>query len=248
MEVTVFSIFLCFQLEYRHIFRIQCLQHLPFNLYGFYNVTHHETPCHTAILGDSNDKHPAFCSSLLSWGTLQNPFGSGRHRHTPRPFHHDPAGKSAEPILKKMNAAGPWGQSLYASISHQANIIQRRAQSRKRSLTRYITGHTLPHVQSDAQPSVFGLTFHKFAQVEAGTEFPHLTIFLLIHNIGPPGGTNLSKLAIRDSVSGIAPLQSGGMVVEKGFQTFIIELGLSMLRRILPHQWSGVKFGTCQPS
>lgn len=80
MEVTVFSIFLCFQLEYRHIFRIQCLQHLPFNLYGFYNVTHHETPCHTAILGDSNDKHPAFCSSLLSWGTLQNPFGSGRHR------------------------------------------------------------------------------------------------------------------------------------------------------------------------
>nr|XP_023852935.1 uncharacterized protein LOC111970439 isoform X2 [Salvelinus alpinus] len=158
VEVTVFFIFLCFQLEYRHIFRIQRLQHLPFNLYGFYNVTHHETPCHSAILGDSNDKHPAFCSSLLSWGTLQNPFGNGR-----------------------------------------------------------------PRVQSDAQPSAFGLTFHKFAQVEVGTEFPHLTFFLLIHNIGPPGGTNLSKLAIRDFVSGIAPLQSGGMVVETGFQTFTID-------------------------
>uniref|UniRef100_A0A3P8Y2B6 EvC ciliary complex subunit 2 n=1 Tax=Esox lucius TaxID=8010 RepID=A0A3P8Y2B6_ESOLU len=37
------------------------------------------------------------------------------------------------------------------------------------------------------------------------------------------GGTNLSQLAIRDSVSGIAPLQSGGTVVEKGFQTFTID-------------------------
>ena len=47
--------------------------------------------------------------------------------------------------------------------------------------------------------------------------------FLLIHNIGPVGGTNLSQLAIRDSVSGIAPLDSGGRVVEKGYQTFAID-------------------------
>uniref|UniRef100_A0A8C7G6X7 EvC ciliary complex subunit 2 n=1 Tax=Oncorhynchus kisutch TaxID=8019 RepID=A0A8C7G6X7_ONCKI len=60
-------------------------------------------------------------------------------------------------------------------------------------------------------------------QVEAGTEFPHLTFFLLINNTGPPGDSNLSQLAIRDSVSGIAALQSGGMVVEKGFQTFTID-------------------------
>uniref|UniRef100_A0A674DY87 EvC ciliary complex subunit 2 n=1 Tax=Salmo trutta TaxID=8032 RepID=A0A674DY87_SALTR len=60
-------------------------------------------------------------------------------------------------------------------------------------------------------------------QVEAGTEFPLLTFFLLINNTGPPGDNNLSQLAIRDSVSGIAALQSGGMVVEKGFQTFTID-------------------------
>uniref|UniRef100_A0A8C7V4V2 EvC ciliary complex subunit 2 n=1 Tax=Oncorhynchus mykiss TaxID=8022 RepID=A0A8C7V4V2_ONCMY len=60
-------------------------------------------------------------------------------------------------------------------------------------------------------------------QVEAGTEFPHVTFFLLINNTGPPGDSNLSQLAIRDSVSGIAALQSGGMVVEKGFQTFTID-------------------------
>ncbi|XP_045079741.1 limbin isoform X2 [Coregonus clupeaformis] len=246
VEVTVFSIFLCFTLEYRPIFRIQRLQQLPLNFYGFHNVTHRENPCHSAIPGDSNDIHPAFCNSLLSWGTLQNAFGNDRPRDSPRPFQHDPGGKSAEPSLKKMNgqqgqcgplafcaeegpvrsvasAAGPWGQSLYASISHLANIMQHRARSRRRSLTRYITGYTLPQVQSAAQPSAFGLKFHKCAQVEVGTEFPHLTFFLLIHNIGPPGGTNLSQLAIRDSVSGIAPLQSVGMVVEKGFQTFTID-------------------------
>ncbi|CAB1354190.1 unnamed protein product [Coregonus sp. 'balchen'] len=244
--VTVCTIFFYFQLEYRPIFWIQCLQHCPFHSYGFHNVSHHENPYHSAIMGDSNNVHSAFCYiSLLSSGTRQNAFGNGRPRDSPRPFQHDPGGKSAEPSLKKMDGqpgpcgplafcaeegplrsvapAGPGGQSLYASLSHLANIMQHRARSRRSSLTRYITGHTLPQIQSAAEPSAFGLKFHKCAQVDAGTEFPHLTFFLLIHNIGPPWGTNLSQLAIRDSVSGIAPLQSGGMVVEKGFQTFTID-------------------------
>uniref|UniRef100_A0A4W5N1I5 EvC ciliary complex subunit 2 n=1 Tax=Hucho hucho TaxID=62062 RepID=A0A4W5N1I5_9TELE len=243
--VTVCTIFFCFQLEYRPIFWRR-LQHRPFHSYAFHNVSHHDNPCHSAIMGDSNNVHPAFCYiSVLSWGTRQNSFGNGRPRDSPRPFQHDPGGKSAELSLKKMDGqpgpcgplafcaeegplrsvapAGPGGQSLYTSLSRLANVMQHRARSRRSSLTRYITGHTLPQIQSAAQPSAFGLKFQKCAQVEAGTEFPQLTFFLLINNTGPPGDSNLSQLAIRDSVSGIAPLQSGGMVVEKGFQTFTID-------------------------
>ncbi|XP_029538343.1 limbin isoform X1 [Oncorhynchus nerka] len=243
--VTVCTIFFCFQQEYRPVFWRR-LQHRPFHSYGFNNVSHHENPCHSAIMGDSNHVHPAFCYiSVLSWGTRQNSFGNGRPRDSLRPFQHDPGGKSAELSSKKMDGqpgpcgpmafcaeegplrsvapAGPGGQSLYTSLSHLANIMQHKARSRRSSLTRYITGHTLPQIQSAAQPSAFGLTFQKCAQVEAGTEFPHLTFFLLINNTGPPGDSNLSQLAIRDSVSGIAALQSGGRVVEKGFQTFTID-------------------------
>uniref|UniRef100_A0A674DX34 EvC ciliary complex subunit 2 n=1 Tax=Salmo trutta TaxID=8032 RepID=A0A674DX34_SALTR len=243
--VTVCTIFFCFQLEYRPIFWRR-LQHRPFHSYGFRNVSHHVNPCHSAILGDSSNSHPAFCYiSVLSWGTRQNSFGSGRPRDSPRPFQHDPGGKSAELSSKKMDGkpgpcgplafcaeegplrsvapAGPGGQSLYTSLSHLANVMQHKARSRRSSFTRYITGHTLPQIQSAAQPSAFGLKFQKCAQVEAGTEFPLLTFFLLINNTGPPGDNNLSQLAIRDSVSGIAALQSGGMVVEKGFQTFTID-------------------------
>ncbi|XP_062312685.1 limbin-like isoform X1 [Osmerus eperlanus] len=123
--------------------------------------------------------------------------------------------------ISSLAPAGPWGHSLYGSISLLSNIMQHRGP--RSTLTRYNTGHTLPQVQTVTGPSAFGVKFHKWAQVQAGTEFPHLMFFLLIHNIGPVGGTNLSQLAIRDSVSGIAPLESGGRVVEKGYQTFAID-------------------------
>lgn len=50
-----------------------------------------------------------------------------------------------------------------------------------------------------------------------------LTFFLLIHNMGPVGGTNLSQVAIRDSIFGIVPLKTEGRVVERGYQMFAID-------------------------
>lgn len=60
-------------------------------------------------------------------------------------------------------------------------------------------------------------------QVKLDTDPPQLTFFLLIHNMGPVGGTNLSQVAIRDSLSGIVPLKTEGRVVERGYQTFAID-------------------------
>lgn len=59
--------------------------------------------------------------------------------------------------------------------------------------------------------------------MKADTDPPQLTFFLLIHNMGPVGGTNLSQVAIRDSISGVVPLKSEGKVVERGYQTFAID-------------------------
>ncbi|KAM7401826.1 hypothetical protein PAMP_017104 [Pampus punctatissimus] len=102
-----------------------------------------------------------------------------------------------------------------------SNILHFRA--RRSTLTRFNPGHTLPQVQSVAPPSAFRVKFHKCAQVKLETDPPQLTFFLLIHNMGPVGGTNLSQVAIRDSISGIVPLKTEGRVVERGFQTFAID-------------------------
>lgn len=60
-------------------------------------------------------------------------------------------------------------------------------------------------------------------QVKLDADPPQLTFFLLVHNMGPAGGTNLSQVAIRDSISGIVPLRTEGKVVERGYQTFAID-------------------------
>lgn len=65
-------------------------------------------------------------------------------------------------------------------------------------------------------------------KVKLDTDPPQLTFFLLVRNVGPVGGTNLSQVAIRDSISGLVPLKSEGRVVERGYQTFAIELLLGM--------------------
>ncbi|KAL0977810.1 hypothetical protein UPYG_G00161490 [Umbra pygmaea] len=238
--VTVCCVVICVQLGYRPIFQ---KQPLPFHMYEFSNVSHHVDRCHSAIPADSNEFK--FCSALLTWGTRTPQYPFGNVRCPPRPFQQD-RGVRSEELIVKMNGqsgqcgpmsfcaeegplhsvaptVGPWGQSLYASISHLANTMQHRARSRRSSLTRFITGHALPQIESAAKPTAFGLEFKKCAQVDAGTEFPSLTFLLRIRNSGPPGGTNLTQLAIRDSVSGITPLQSEGTVVEKGFQTFTID-------------------------
>lgn len=60
-------------------------------------------------------------------------------------------------------------------------------------------------------------------QAKLDTDPPQLTFFLLIKNMGPIGGTNLSQVAIRDSISGIVPVKTEGKVVERGYQTFAID-------------------------
>lgn len=61
------------------------------------------------------------------------------------------------------------------------------------------------------------------SQVKLDVDPPQLTFFLLIHNMGPVGGTNLSQVSIRDSISGIVPIKTEGRVVERGYQTFAID-------------------------
>ncbi|XP_068451342.1 limbin-like [Clinocottus analis] len=159
-----------------------------------------------------------------------------------RAMQHHLGGKSAEQTFLRMDAGtmetrapallpagrrlsspapGPWGHSVYSPLSFLSNILHQR--SRRSTLTRYSPSMPLPQTQSVAPPSVFGVKFHKCAQVELDTDPPQLTFFLLVHNMGPLGGTNLSQVAIRDSISGIVPLKSDGRVVERGFQTFAID-------------------------
>ncbi|XP_031132650.2 limbin [Sander lucioperca] len=155
---------------------------------------------------------------------------------------HDTGGKSAEQTLLRMDGtmeingrmvlfaeaplsssapAGPWGHSFYTPLTYMSNILHLR--NRRSTLTRYNPGLAIPQVQSAAPPSAFGVTFCKCAQVKLDTDPPQLTFFLRIHNKGPVGGTNLSQVAIRDSISGIVPLKSEGRVVERGYQTFAID-------------------------
>ncbi|XP_054473007.1 limbin-like isoform X2 [Anoplopoma fimbria] len=155
---------------------------------------------------------------------------------------HDPGGKSAEQTFLRMDgtmeingpmalsaegrlsssaAAGPWEHSFYTPLTFMSNILHQRI--RRSTLTRYNPSVPLPQTQSVAPPSTFGVKFHKCAQVKLDTDPPQLTFFLLIHNMGPLDGTNLSQVAIRDSISGIVPLKSDGRVVERGYQTFAID-------------------------
>ncbi|XP_068598264.1 limbin-like [Brachionichthys hirsutus] len=130
---------------------------------------------------------------------------------------------SAEAPLSSSAAAGLWGHSVHSSLSYLSNMLDLR--SRRSTLTRYNQGHALPQVQPVAPLSAFGVKFHKCAQVKLGAEPPQLTFLLLIHNMGPVGGrgTNLSQVAVRDSIAGIVPLKTEGRVVERGYQTFTID-------------------------
>ncbi|XP_075952025.1 limbin-like [Anarhichas minor] len=132
-----------------------------------------------------------------------------------------PMALSGERRLSSSASAGPWEHSFYTPLSFMSNILHQR--NRRSTLTRYNPSLPLPQTQSVAPPSAFGVKFHKCAQVKLDTDPPQLTFFLLIHNMGPLGGTNLSQVAIRDSISGIVPLKSEGRVVERGYQTFAID-------------------------
>ncbi|XP_029287933.1 LOW QUALITY PROTEIN: limbin-like [Cottoperca gobio] len=192
---------------------------------GHYNgsVTSQDASWHTSLLPPPfSDKEESLCCIHV--------------------MQHDPGGKSAEQTLLRMDGtmeingrmvlsaeaplsssapAGPWGHSLYTPLTYMSNILHLR--NRRSTLTRYNPSLTLPQIQSVAPPSAYGVKFHKCAQVKLDSDPPQLTFFLLIHNMGPVGGTNLSQVAIRDSISGIVPLKSEGRVVERGYQTFAID-------------------------
>ncbi|KAM8914254.1 limbin-like isoform 2-T2 [Spinachia spinachia] len=141
----------------------------------------------------------------------------------------DKDGKTAEQEFLWMDegrvsssaSAGPWDHSFYTPLTFMSKILPQR--NRRSTLTRYNPSLPLPQAQSMAPPSAFGVKFHKCAQVKMDTDPPQLTFFLLIHNMGPLGGTNLSQVAIRDSIAGVVPIQSEGRVVERGYQTFAID-------------------------
>ncbi|CAN9512398.1 unnamed protein product [Ophioblennius macclurei] len=176
--------------------------------------------------GNSSSVDPSWSKIRI---TLSHKYES---RSTSHAVQHDPGGKQAlrmdgtagaagpGPLLSSA-PSGPWSHSLFSAFSYMSDIMHVR--SSRSTLTRFSPGLSLPQVQSVPPPSVFGVKFHKCAQVKLDTHPPQLTFFLLIHNLGPVGGTNLSQVAVRDSISGIVPVKTEGRVVEKGYQTFTID-------------------------
>ncbi|KAK5872807.1 hypothetical protein PBY51_013469 [Eleginops maclovinus] len=206
----------------------------------------HDVTLRENVLGYSARHQPGgnVTSQDGSWFTTKLPPLFSDQRESLRCIHvmqHDPGGKSEQTLLRmddtvEINGrmvsseegplsssapAGLWGRPVYTPLAYMSKILHLR--NRRSTLTRYNPGLTLPQIQSVAPPSSFGVKFHKCAQVKLDTDPPQLTFFLLIHNMGPVGGTNLSQVAIRDSISGIVPLKSEGRVVERGYQTFAID-------------------------
>ncbi|XP_054640507.1 limbin-like isoform X3 [Dunckerocampus dactyliophorus] len=171
------------------------------------------TPCTTIL--SINKTNLSFHETKHSGG---NPAGHQLHRHYAMEFCDK---YSSERPLSSSAPSGPWTHSVYTSFSHITTILHLR--ERRSSLTRYNPGHTLPQLQGLTSLSTFGVKFHKCAQVLADADPPQLTFFLLIHNLSPVGGTNLSQVAIRDSIFGIVPLRTEGRVVERGYQMFAVD-------------------------
>lgn len=98
-----------------------------------------------------------------------------------------------------------------------------------------------------ALPSAFGVRFHKCAQVKSDVDPPQLTFFLVIHNMGPVGGsgTNLFQVAVRDSISSIVPLRTEGKMVERGYQMFAID-SLSAGSQVIVNYTANVRSHTSE--
>ncbi|XP_061544151.1 limbin-like isoform X3 [Phycodurus eques] len=173
--------------------------------------------CSTAPTNLSNN-YGSISSFFENKNIGGNSTGFQLHTHYTMNFHHP---YSAEGPVSSSASADPWAHSFYTSFSRMKAILQLR--DRRSSLTRYNPGHMLPQLQSLTPPAAFKIKFHKCAQVVAESDPPQLTFFLLIHNLSPVGGTNLSQVAIRDSIFGIVPLKTEGKVVERGYQMFAID-------------------------
>ncbi|XP_034725088.1 limbin-like [Etheostoma cragini] len=231
--VTIWSLILNIQ--------VLCLCLPPSNSHWCHGVTQRNTRC---LLQYSAAHHNGTAQEASCYTTLQPPpFSEKQESITSiHLMQHDPGGKSAEPAYFRMDGtmeisghmvlfaeaplsssapAGPWGHSFYTPLTYMTNILHLR--SRRSTLTRLNPGLAVPQVQSAAPPSTFGVIFQKCAQVKMDADPPQVTFFLQIYNNGPVDGTNLSQVAIRDSISGIVPLKSEGRVVERGYQTFAID-------------------------
>ncbi|XP_076005966.1 limbin-like [Genypterus blacodes] len=191
-------------------------------------LLHHSPRCGAGARpgpdGSSPDASGHICASLPETQECQHPSGLQLLQHDlggTWSQRMDGPGKDLYRPLSSSAPAGPWGHSLYTSFTFMSNILHLRGQ--RSTLTRHDPEHTLPQVGSEAPPPAFRVDFYKCAKVKLGADPPQLIFFLLIHNMGPAGGTNLSQVAIRDSISGIVPLRSEGKVVERGFQTFAID-------------------------
>ncbi|XP_061687713.1 limbin-like isoform X2 [Syngnathoides biaculeatus] len=195
--------------------------------------------CSTPSTNVSN-KHGTICSIFETKHTVENSKGLQLHTHCKMTFHHS---YCAEGPVSSSASADPWAHSFYTSLGRIRAILQLR--DRRSSLTRYNPGHMLPQLQSSTPPTTFKIKFHKCAQVLAESDPPQLTFFLLIQNLSPMGGTNLSQVAIRDSIFGIVPLKTEGRVVERGYQMFAIDflsgsqMILNYTAKIMSHK-SGV--------
>ncbi|XP_061583759.1 limbin-like isoform X2 [Cololabis saira] len=167
-----------------------------------------------------------------SWSSPALHSGRQENQCAVHALQHDPGNMSTGEVSRPMlffgenplsssASAGPWGQSFLSSFTYMSNILHQR--NSRSTLTRQRPRHPLPQVHNVAPPPSFGVKFQKCAKVKLDTDPPQLSFFLLIHNMGPVGGTNLSQVAIRDSISGIIPLKTEGRVVERGYQTFAID-------------------------
>ncbi|XP_053544037.1 limbin [Ictalurus punctatus] len=106
---------------------------------------------------------------------------------------------------------GPWGHSLYALIDQlRETVLWRNHQREPR--------HTLPQIGSAVKSSEFGVQFLKCAQVVTGSEFPQVTVHLVVKTL--EGATDLSHLSIRDTISDTVSLQTNGKVQDREYQTF----------------------------
>ncbi|KAM9800522.1 limbin-like [Syngnathus typhle] len=183
------------------------------------NGSSHDT-CWSCKLPTRNscNKYASNSSYLETKDFGGNPTGLQLHTHCQMDFHPP---YSAVRAVPSSASPEPWAHSLYKPLIRMKAILQPR--DRRSSLTRYDPGHTLPQFQSLKPPAAFKVKFHKCAQVLAEVDPPQLTFFLLIHNLSPVGGTNLSQVAIRDSIFGIVPLKTEGRVVERGYQVFTID-------------------------
>ncbi|XP_076844670.1 limbin-like isoform X2 [Brachyhypopomus gauderio] len=107
-------------------------------------------------------------------------------------------------------AAAPWGHAFIGRLTEAALGWGHQA------LDPRLRDPQHPFAQ--IRPSAVGLIFQKCAQIETGSELLRVRFYLVIKS--PPEGDDLLQLRIRDTVANTTLLQTGGVVQERGYQTF----------------------------